>query len=256
MSLSFDFYDAPREVPVATQAALVARNAWFSGGAFVFLFGMVFLLVFSTQIDFRSVFFTEPFATTPGQLTSVKETRASQNERRIYEYGYEYTVDDQLLKGVSYQSKSPDLMVGAAVTVEYQQNQPTFSRAQGMQLKPFSLGVFPLLLIFPLIGAALLLHATRQGLRHIHLVKNGVLVSGVVTKKIPTESSINNQVVYEVFFGFKTLEGVEVAATINTHQIAALGDDAKVLLVYDSSQPQNAVLLDAMDKSAKKLFGQ
>ena len=255
MSFTFNVYEVPREVPQGTQVALVIKNAWFAVGAFVFLFGMVFLLAFSSVIDFRSVFFTEPLATAQGKLVSVEQSGASENKRRIYQYGYEYTVNGETLRGVSYQSASPELTVGAALTVEYQQTQPAFSRAQGMRLKPFSLWLLPILLIFPGIGAGLLLFATTRGLRHIHLVKNGILVSGVVTKKVPTNTRINNQTVYEVFFKFKTKEGVEVTTSIKTHHTAELGDDAKEPLVYDNDAPQNAVPLDALHKSVQKLIG-
>ncbi len=49
--------------------------------------------------------------------------------------------------------------------------------------------------------------------------------------------------------------GLEVTSSVKTHLTAGLGDDASEKLVYDSTRPQNAVLLDALHKSVRSLFG-
>jgi hypothetical protein len=136
--------------------------------------------------------------------------------------------------------------------VEYQQNWPTSSSVEGFERQDF-LAILSKLFPF-LFGAGWLFGARLRGLNRIELVKNGVLVSGAVAQIVPAWSILNFNI-YKVFVQAKTVEDVLVAATIHTHWIARLSDGAEVMLVYDSTNPQNAELLDMLGKSVKKLFG-
>ncbi len=213
--------------------------------------------VFFSMWNVESLTFgIKPVATTQGKLIYVGESGIQADRRTVYQYGYEYTIDNKKLTGLSYREKPLSLLtIGSPIIVEYQRHQPDISRVQGMRLKPHPISTILYLLIFPLIGIAFLLLATKEGLHHIHIARNGILTPSTVIKKIPTDRPVHARTWCEVFFSFETLEGVQVTVSFNRRVGARLAKDATGILVYDRKRPQEAVPLELLDKSVRKLFG-
>jgi len=90
--------------------------------------------------------------------------------------------------------------------------------------------------------------------KHAYLAQNGALSTGNVVRKVPTHTEFNEKTVYEVFFRFKSSDGIEHGACISTHLHDHLGDEAREPLVYDRRKPSEAVLLDSLPAPIRQLL--
>lgn len=240
-------------------AAGIRRALFFSAplawiGVIFTLFGCVMLAVFASASDFRSAFvFSDSDPRTTGELIARHATHSSANKRRIHEYVYHYQVDGRRYEGRSFDTDN-GAAAGAAVTVQYAARDPASSRLEGMGLAPFGMHVALLVAVFPAIGLGMLYFAVRRYRKYSYLVQHGVLTTGKVVRKEPTNTKINQQTVYRVFFQYKSGDGVLREAWVSTHQTDRLGDERQEPLVYDPERPDEAVLLDAMPPRIRQLL--
>lgn len=223
-------------------------------GSIFFLFGSIFVVVFGSSTDFQSAFRmsdTDPLV--PGILIGTERTGSSVNKQRIYDHHYRYHVGTNVYEGHAF-AQNKGLTPDSPVIVQYAAGNPSVSRIQGMRKAPFGLHVMFFVAIFPTVGLVFLIGAVRQYKKHAHLVRHGVLSTGKVVRKVPTSTRINQKTVYEVFFRFKSHDGVEHEACVSSHQHENLGDEAREPLVYDADKPSQAVLLDSLPAPIRQLL--
>lgn len=254
MSYSFHSFDIPRQLPLSIKISLIMGNVFFVIGIIFFLVGTLSLVVFSLMLDFNSFGFGDNLQKTSGEILFVESTGSRENKVLIYKFGYRYVVDEKSFNGVSFQTGQGMLKPGDIATIEYEKAQPGLSRIEGMRMNEFPFWVIWFLFIFPTIGLIFLLVAILGGIKNIRLITYGILTKGKVTGKEPTNTRINNKRVYKVFFEFKTQEGAMIKTSVNTHHTHLLEDEPEEMLVYDGSNPEKAVLLDALGKSVRKFF--
>lgn len=251
---SLDNFDLPRIISGGLKLKIFFSNPFAVIGTALFLFGSIFPVVFGSMADFKSAFtFKDNDPSKNGIVISKEETSSKENKRRIYDYGYEYRLNGKTYTGHSY-AKDQDIEPGDSVIVQYVSNEAALSRIQNMRAAPFSFWVLPLTCIFPLIGFTFLLFSIITARKNIYLVQNGILTKGKVVRKEPTSTKVNKQTVYKVFFQFKTQDGNLQEAFVKSHIVHNLGDEAEEPLVYDSQDPKEAVLLDALPKKIRSLL--
>ncbi len=264
MTLPLNPSGVPRVASLKMKLVLMSCSSYFCIVSISFLLTLMIGLHLLYDSNFQTIFFWNP-ATTEGKIVSVEHFKPAYGKsssiiggtRRTEttfhsRYGYQYTVNDKMLTGISYAHDR--LAVGAPVMVEYQKVLPTFSRIQGMRFQPGS-ALNIIFLLLPMAAIFFMPEAIRRGLRIVSFVENGILVSGTVVKKITDNSGSSNNPVYRVFFEFRTLDGVEIATSITAGNTEELGDDANEMLVYDPSDPQSAVLVDSLPRVVRGLFG-
>jgi len=243
MNTSSHFAPPPRRVP----ASLVLLNV-FSGftqiGWFVFGFGMIFFWVFAGNADLSFVTFRGAVAQTAGRVTNVESTSASENEQTVMANHYEYSVAGQRLTGTSYTTGS-SASPGEAVTVEYKEGDPVTSRISGMRRGMFGPFVF-IVTIFPFIGFVIIYFTTKGGFTRSHLLRVGVLTTGKLIGKAPTNMTVNKRRVYELTFEFTARDGRRCEAKARSSDTARLEDEHAEPLLYDPEDPSRAYLLDEM----------
>ena len=204
--------------------------------------------------DFKSAFsFSDNDPVVSGVILNKKETNSSENKHRIYDYEFEYSVNGKTYTGNSFSTAS-DPKTGDTVIVQYNAKQNQLSRIQGMRTAPFDIWIVPFTCIFPLIGLIFVILSIKKAQKNIYLVQNGILITGKVIRKEPTNTKINKQTVYKVFFQYKAQDGNLQEAFIKTHITHNLGDEEKEPLVYDSQNPSSAVLLDSLPKKIRELL--
>jgi hypothetical protein len=253
MSSFLGTFDTPRQIPTSVKLSLFFGDTIFVLGLLFSLLGTAFIVFFSVAVlDFSSLNFS-PNSEQTGTITSIEDANATENNRRIFKFLYQFSLDgDNLKSGYSYDSNY-ELKVGDRVVVEYDSN-TSKSRIKGMRLAPFSPWLILAFGIFPLIGYGFLFFGIRKGLRHLDLLINGILTKAKVTGKERTNTRINNQYVYRVFFEFKSGDGKMVQATVNTHKPHLVEDEQEEMMLYKADFPEKAVLLDALPKSVKRHF--
>jgi hypothetical protein len=238
---SLRFAPPPRPVPFSL-AIVHALNAFAQIGWGLFGFGSIFFWTFVTNADFSFFTFRGALANASGVVTRIENTRASEGRRTIRAHHYEYLVAGRTLTGVSY-SNQGEVSEGDHVVVEYSADAPERSRIAGQRQKMFGPAV-SFVTIFPLIGLGIVVGATRWGTRYARLLRDGVLTTGVLTSKKPTNVTVNRRRVYELTFDFTARDGRRCQAKARSSTPERLEDEHDEPLLYDPENPERVVLLD------------
>lgn len=184
-----------------------------------------------------------------GVIVAARGTNTSINEREVVHYTYEYEAGGDVLVGDSY--KTGWLHdEGERVTVEVLADNPFLSRLEGGRWMTVTWWVLLFLLIFPSIGIALAFHGFKKGVKGLKLLKSGRLAQATLVSKEPTNTSINEQTVYEYTFKFTAEStGREHLATARSHTQTELEDEETEGVLYLPSYPDDSVLVDELPGS-------
>lgn len=241
----------PRPVSLSMKLSIFFGSplAWM-GIAFA-LCGSAAAVVFGMQSDIMTplrLSSSDPMVT--GVAAGYEATGATVNDERIYDYSYRYQVGGKNYIGHGFGPDGPD--EGRPLRVQYLADRPEVSRVEGLRSAPFGPWVVGLAGIFPALGFAFIYFSLRQARKYIHLVRHGILTTGRVGKKVATNTSINRQQVYEVYFSYVAHDGSRHQSSLRTHEPDKLGDEHREPMVYDPSQMSKAVLLDTMPARIRK----
>jgi hypothetical protein len=131
------------------------------------------------------------------------------------------------------------------VTVEYLTREPGYSRIGGMRrdiLGPWALmaGLVPGAgLVFAMLGL-------RRGRRAIRLLRDGLPAPGLLTGKTATGARVMGRAVYRMTFDFTARDGITYSTTVSTNRPELLEDEEQESVLYDASDPDCAVPIDAL----------
>lgn len=244
--------DIPRQVPFGIKLRIMTSSAIFWIGFMFFCIGTTIGLAFSFSMDFKSLSF-HPDRSTAGKIINQEATNCTENKRKIYRYDFEFSDNGGTpIKGSSYSSDFTDSY--NSIEVEYESKNLGNARIIGMRFAPFSAWIGLILGIFPTIGLVFLAFAITKGLKNIYLVTNGVLTKGKVVGKEATNTKINGRTLFRMVFEFKTQNGHTIASKCTTTEPEKVLDEAEEMLLYDPRIPEKAVLLDTINKAAKKFL--
>ena len=234
------FTAPPRRVPLSLRVV-----NFFNGGAQigwgVFGFGMIFFWVFAGNADFSKLTF-HPDGRVFGRVTSVADTNASENKSSIHATHYQYSVAGELYNGTSYTTGGTPA-VEDEVTIEYDEDNPSRSRIEGMRRSMFGPWA-AIVAIFPAIGLAFLIPCTLWGRKRNRLLREGLLTTGKVIDVRPTNMTINKQPVWEVVYEFHDRNGQRREASARSTDTTRLQDEDAEPLLYDPNDPTKACVLD------------
>jgi hypothetical protein len=234
------FAAPPRGVPLSLRIANFFNGAAQIGWA-VFGFGMVFAWLFAARADFSFLTFHVD-GQTRGRVTSVESTGASQNKQRVYAHHYEYSVAGRTFQGTSY-GTGEDTSEGREVAIDYDEGSPQRSRISGMRRNMF--GPFAaFVLIFPAIGFVILYFATTTGAERNALLRDGILTTGSLIRREPTNMTVNKQRVWQVTFEFNDRNGQRRETSASGTDTSRLQDEQREPLLYDPNDPEKAYVLD------------
>lgn len=242
-----------RSVPVRVILSVIFNNIFGYMGLSFGSLGMIFAAVFMPMADLVSPFhFGSDALKVPGTVTEVKRTNVSVNEETVIEYSYVFSYMGTSYKGRSYStghSYRPD----QTVTVEVEPDNPGISRIENMSVRPVGIWVL-FILIFPLIGFVFLYFAFKKGIPKIRTLRHGIMTRGKFVKSEGTGGSINGQTIYDLYFSFKDLSGIERTAIGSTHKTGPVLDEPEERILYDPADPTGAVVVDAMPASVRRFL--
>lgn len=253
MKLNSANISLPRSIPGSLKLKVFFGQFQVMFGSVFFFVGLFMAAIFVPTADFASLSFHGNEPTASAIVTNVQSTNSSENKKTIYEYQFHFrTADGKEISGTSYLPGSPELQPGDTAVAEYLLTDPHTNRIRGMNSNMF--GLFTLfVLIFPFIGILMLLFGMVRARKNIYLLRNGILTYGTVTRKEATNTKINNSRVYKIFFRFKA-NGTEYETYVRTHNTGQVLDEKEEALVYDSAQPEKAVLLDSLPSAVRSYF--
>ena len=247
-------YSAERNISIGLQLKIWLSDVMvIIGGAFI-LMGLPFVLVF---VPFASLFspgFSNTDPVIEGKIIAVHSTGASVNEEYVYEYTYTYNPPDGAnYKGAGY-STGQIFEIDELIKINYKRNQQEISKAKELRLSSFPMGVGFIVLIFPLVGAILFYFGAKKARNAIQVLKIGEIAYGKFLHKEATNTTVNKQRVYKLFFEFTAKDNKTYQTVSKTHKYHRLEDEEQEMLVYDPDDPENAVLIDALPRAVRKYF--
>ncbi len=236
----------PRPIPLLVRGRLLFGGFMNQFGWLWLAFSMIFVLIFIGKSGLKGLVFSfSERALAPGQVLRVEETNSSENDSTIYAIRYLFRVEQQEAEyyGVSYTKNYFSFAEGQQVQVEYHVATPANSRIQGTRMSPFGNSI-ACMMLFPLIGVVTIFGGMRLGIRNLRLLKHGHTAQGTLIRKEPTNTRINEQIVYKLIFEFVDAGGMRQQAIAKSHQTHTLEDEETERVLYDPKNPSAAVLLD------------
>jgi hypothetical protein len=231
----------PRHVPLSLRIL-----NWFNGPALVgwvfFAFGMIFFWAFAGNADLSFITFRGAHQRAMGKVTSVETSSASVNRQHVMKNHYEFSVAGAPVRGTSYSTGS-SVSEGDDVTIEYDPADPMRSRIAGMRRALFGPWLM-LVAIFPAVGVLVIFFSTKYGFKRNRLLRDGVLTTGKLISKQATNTTVNDQRVYEFTFEFAARDGRRGTVVARTSQTRRLEDEKDEPLLYDPNDLARAYMLD------------
>lgn len=241
----FDRLDAPpRNVSLAAKIVLLLSNGQAPLFGWLFAcFGMIFCIVFlpmvfSSVLDLRYRNFSPAGQ---GEVVSVDHSVMKVNDRDVHKIVFK-DADGNTASCYSHQ----EFQVGEKVGLEKSGNR---TKIEGTRLSVAGgiTGLFgAFVILFPIIGLWIVLHGTLQGLKAIHVLRDGEIGRGRFVGMEPTGTEINGRAVMKLNYRFKADDGQFYDAHANSLDTKRLTDDPVEPLLYDPLDPTRSVLLDGL----------
>jgi len=239
---------APRAVPTDVRLQALFGGPLSVGGWVVLALLSPFAWLFAGNADVLSPLVFRSGESVEGRVTGIRETRASEGERAVYEVGYTFRVPggpDRV--GTSFVTGSHPA-VGDRVRVEYLALAPEWSRIAGARLTIFGPAAI-VSLVFPGIGAILATLGLRAGRRRLRLLSEGQLATAAFVRQAPTNVTINGRPLQELTFEYKSADGAVHSFGQRTTDPGALTDERREQLLYLPDAPERATLVDALPRA-------
>lgn len=252
-SLLAEFLAEPpprHRVPAVLRKAAMRDAAsgflFFFGTAFT-AFGIFFMWAFIPW-KFRQDLQLRDGATATGQVVVVEKTGVSINDTHVMRYEFKFqpgnggeTRGECFTTGTMWSE-------GESVTIRYLPDNPTISIIEGARRSTGNLASL-FVLLFPLVGAAVLAWAVAARRRMKALLEHGRVTEALVTKIDETSVSINRQFVHAI-----TLQCTDGAALVARHykpEIVAFAEERlatqqPVYVVYDPAHPKRVLLPETL----------
>lgn len=235
---------APRRLPPTLAVQTVFGGLLQQMGWAFFGFGMIFVWAFVGNAEIAWAWRAGPTAEIEARVLGSVDTGASINETPVRGTRYVFEIAGREFENLSY-ATGRALSEGDTAIVEYSTEDPRTSRIKGMRSAMFG-PLTLIVLIFPAVGLALVLGSLRGRLRELHVLRHGLAGFGRLVDKSPTNTRINNQIVYRLRFEFRTRDGRSGYAEACSHQPASLEDESEEPILYDPQDPSRAVVLDGL----------
>ncbi len=241
----------PRYLNLLTKAGIVFGGSiqqfgWTFGG-----FGMIFVWVFVMQSEARYLLSADgPWLKTEGELTRIAPTNSSVNKHIIYAYSFRFQVGAEAVEGESYAPNIESLQEGQMVTIEYKSKNLKRARVEGTSTSTFPIFVL-FVLLFPIVGFSMVVVGIVKNIKALGLLVHGEFTKGRLVEKRPTNTRINNMMVYKIGFEFDAGGGRKFMAYCSTHETWKVEDEEVEIILFDPNNPQRSIVFDAVANTPK-----
>ncbi|AWI08892.1 hypothetical protein CKA38_06175 [Ereboglobus luteus] len=240
-----------REIPpVIKRAAGMKTQAvgLFLFGLFFLVLGGVFTWIFFPYNLRKDWQLDRSHLVTTGRVSEAEKSNMSINETPVYRYAFEFTASEsgEVVQGVCY-TTGRAWNKGDKVGVLYIEGNPSTARIEGSRLSAGSVATL-FVLIFPLVGAIIVVVSIHVPLRRQWMLKNGMVGEFRVRKIVSTNVKINKQLRYRA-----ECERVDDAMDDGVYSYAShASGKIKYLRALESSGRAVFGLYDPRDRGAKR----
>jgi hypothetical protein len=238
--------DPPRRVPWTVIASAIPGMIGRFGAIF-FLFGMLFVVIFSGDVrPLDEIRLSSAKTTATAIVTEVHEINSEENDVSVYEYRFTFRARNEAeIKGTSY-STGQIYSKGERVPVTYLPDKPTVAQLQDTRHTEFPWWTVLLVGLFPFIGGVMLFAGTLSGWQQVRLLALGRLTYARWINVTPTNTTVNDQPVMKYTFEFQAEDGQTYQGNSKSLPKAQLGDETNEPVLYLPAHPDRAMLLDAV----------
>ena len=244
-----------RHIPLGIKIRILFVHPVFYIGLIFFVIGVLFSTVFLSMINFEDYKFSKELSITEGIVNEYSKTNAQENEEYVYKYNFSFSIDGQTYLSECY-TTGLKFENNEIVKVEYLKNKPNIARISGSRKSVFFPGFILFVLIFPILGVILITVRLIFGFKSLYIVTYGQIAYGILVNKEPTNTQINNNTVFKMYFKFIAKDGKEYTTVNKTHLTYNLEDEVEEKLVYLPGNPEKAVLIDLFPFAVKSFFNQ
>jgi hypothetical protein len=226
----------------------------FKIGIFSFLFGIPFAIGFLPHSGLLSTSFNDDDPVTTGVITGAIGTDAKAGDVEIFEYKYQFKLDDEKFYTGKGYSTGNTMERGDGIKILYKQKDP--SKSKGVDLRTSILGGWAVFFRLQFLGFGLIIlfFGMRKTLRQISILKIGEIADAKLLNKKATNMKIDRQTVYALTFEFTASDSKIYRVVYTLSAVKNITDEGYEMLVYDPDRPEKAVLLDQLPKGIKNLF--
>jgi hypothetical protein len=221
-----------------------------SGGAGAHITSVIFWIILaitsSIVLDSELMLIGDEWATTEGVLMD-REVVESEDDDGNVSYSYEYTINYKVgaesYSTVCYSGTDNSYKIESAIVVEYNVNKPRFGRLLGTYSMPYGRVTPIIFLVILTITSVVLAYFLNKNRKLLHLLEYGALARGKLHASEATNTSINEQTVYEYTFKFEA-DGQEYFVKGKTHLYDNVEDEEYEKILYEVHDPSMATICD------------
>ena len=244
-----------REVPFGIILTIFFSDVSSIIGVAFTAIGTLFLIVFGSfffDSDSIKIAKDDPFAS--AVIQEITPTNTTINDELVYKYTYTFqTPDGEKHSGSDNHFLNGDSQ-GDTIIIQYAYANPNISMLTADDDSMIPWWIILLISIFPIIGILMIGFGIRKLKRSINILNYGETAWGTYKGQEPTGSSVNEEIVYRLFFTFTAHDGKEYTAQGETHKTYRLRDEEQELVIYNTSDPSQAFPVDAYPSSVKKFI--
>lgn len=235
---------APRHVPASLRRVLMTLGVPSTIGALFLAMGMFVLFSFTNALQMsRAVFSHLDAKMVDANVVSVSATSVTVNEDPVMAVSADYSAAGRSLRVTSF-TTAPMVSEGDVVGVRYSNTMPSMAVIDGLSASTVPSWGLTFLLIFPVVGAGLLMVQVRRGRQQAHLLAHGVEAEGTFVSKEATGTRVNDIPVMKVTFHFVDARGDTWPATARALDTSRLEDESTERVLYLPEQPAEAMVVD------------
>ena len=185
-----------------------------------------------------------PALETTGQVLSKKPTNLSINKTKVYQYRYRFSEKNGVPHEAEAFTTGSRWNEGDKIDVRYLQNAPSVSVPVGARMgQGDKMGA--MVLLFPVLGGLLLIHAVRAHLGRKGLLRNGRVSTAKIAALQKTWTKVNNQQQYKITVIREDDGGTAARRTHDPAEIAYAEEKLREVqpapLLYDPRKPKHWV---------------
>ena len=237
----------PRKLSLSGKMSILFSGTLILVGCIVFWSTLIFCTLLIPDSGIEYLFsFDGSWINTEGIITGWDYTGASVNDYPVYQYWFEYSVDNISYSGTSY---STDLLVLEEVDTpcNVQYKSENFARAIIMDTNESIYGLIVLIvLLFPMAGALLIERGFKANSNFVKLLIKGIFTRGKMASYESTNVYINEENVYKYVFTFD-VNGKSYKANTKTHLHSSVEDEEFELIIYNPENPEDNLVYDGHD---------
>lgn len=233
--------------PKISKEAASLKGMWvllFVGGFFLAMGILLTTIFFPSHVVDEWRLRNGHSESTEGRIIETLNTKATENESPVYKFHYIYQPKNGVeRKGVAYIT-AESWQEGRMLNVRYLVKDPAIAVPDGARMDVFSLFA-SFVVIFPIVGAAILIGSLRSYLGKRRLLRHGISSTATIASVQKTSMSINDEKVYKIHLTRTDDQRPMMKRSHDSDEITLaqnkLAAASLVTILYDPNQPNQFV---------------